>query len=290
MRLQQIEEILSEAVVAGAREVLQTRREGAVNARFKDASEVVTEADTRSDLAMLKVLESHRDLMDPDISFRLEESGEIGAQGAKRIGADPLDGTSHFSAGGNLYSVQAHYMEDGVPLVGVIFQPEVYLPISVTRNCVGRFVSAVRGEGAFVKRGELRGDHFEFDEAKRVSTLAPTGKRNIVACVPITAKMNAQERSLAQNVYASGIVGASTGAGNAGGNVMMIVFGGQDVYANFGSGEELDLAPPQVIAQEAGLTVWGLDRKPPVWNVRKQPFVVARDQETAERFLKAAGL
>jgi 3'-phosphoadenosine 5'-phosphosulfate (PAPS) 3'-phosphatase len=71
---------------------------------------------------------------------------------------------------------------------------------------------------------------------------------------------------------------------------MMIVFGGQDVYANFGAGEELDLAPPQVIAEEAGLTVWGFDRRPPVWHVRKQPFVVARSPEMAERFLSAAGL
>jgi 3'-phosphoadenosine 5'-phosphosulfate (PAPS) 3'-phosphatase len=290
LMLKQITKTLSEAVIAGAREVLKTRREGAVNARFKDASELVTEADMRSDSAMLKVLESHRGLINADISFRLEESGEIGAQGAKRIGADPLDGTSHFSAGGNLYSVQAHYLEDGVPLVGVIFQPEVYLPLSESENCVGRFVSAVRGEGAFMKRAEFRGDHFVFGEVRPVPALALPGKRNIVACVPITGKMKPEERALAQNVYASGIVSASTGAGNAGGNVMMIVFGGQDVYANFGAGEELDLAPPQVIAQEVGLTVWSLDRKPPVWNVRKQPFVVARDQQTAERFLAAAGL
>ena len=60
------------------------------------------------------------------------------------------------------------------------------------------------------------------------------------------------------------------------------------VYANFGAGEDLDLIPPQVIAHEAGLTVWGLDRKLPVWHVRKQPFIVAPNDEIAERFLQAA--
>jgi 3'-phosphoadenosine 5'-phosphosulfate (PAPS) 3'-phosphatase len=71
---------------------------------------------------------------------------------------------------------------------------------------------------------------------------------------------------------------------------MLSIFGGQDVYANFGAGEDLDLIPPQVIAHEAGLTVWGLDRKLPVWHVAKQPFIVAPDAEIAERFLLAAGL
>ena len=69
---------------------------------------------------------------------------------------------------------------------------------------------------------------------------------------------------------------------------MMVLFGGQHVYANFGAGEDLDLIPPQVIAIEAGLTVWGVDRKPPVWHVRKQPFVIAPNEEIAERFLRAA--
>ena len=38
---------------------------------------------------------------------------------------------------------------------------------------------------------------------------------------------------------------------SAGANILMVVFGGQDVYANLGAGNELDIAPGQVIAQEA---------------------------------------
>jgi 3'-phosphoadenosine 5'-phosphosulfate (PAPS) 3'-phosphatase len=288
--LAQIESMLREAVLAGAREVVRTRLSGAVGARFKDPTELITEADTRSDAAMLAVFDAWRPRLDPAISFRLEESGVVGTPGAQRIGADPLDGTSHFAAGGTLYSVQAHYVEDGVPLVGVVFQPELYLPLSESDHCLGRFVSAIRGRGASMQRSEFLDDGFLFGPARPVAALGAGGARTVVACVPITSKMKPEERALAQNVYTSGIVGAMTGTGNAGGNVMMIVFGGQDVYANFGAGEELDLAPPQVIAEEAGLTVWGLDRRPPVWHVRKQPFVVARSPEMAERFLKAAGL
>jgi len=71
---------------------------------------------------------------------------------------------------------------------------------------------------------------------------------------------------------------------------MMAIFGGQHVYANFGAGDDLDLIPPQVIALEAQMTVWGVDRRPPVWNMRKQPFIVAPNRDVAERFLQAAGL
>jgi len=288
--LARIQAILTEAVLAGAREVVKARRAGDVDARFKDPTELITEADMRSDAAMLAVLESHRHALDAAISFRLEESGMIGEPGSKRIGADPLDGTSHFASGGNLYSVQAHYIEDGVPLVAAIFQPELYLPLAIAPECSGRLVVASRGAGAFVQRATFSGDAFTLDVPKPVHALPLTGPRTIVACVPVTSKMKPEERALAQRVYESGVVGAMTGTGNAGGNVMMIVFGGQDVYANFGAGEELDLAPPQVIAEEVGLTVWGLDRKPPVWHVRKQPFVVARTPELAERVLSAAGL
>jgi hypothetical protein len=114
--------------------------------------------------------------------------------------------------------------------------------------------------------------------------------RGFVACVPLSTKMTPAEWKRAERVLESGIVAVTTGVGGAGGNVMMTIFGGQHVYANLGAGEDLDLIPPQVIALEAGMTVWGVDRTPPVWNVRKQPFIVAPNPQIAERFLQAAGL
>jgi 3'-phosphoadenosine 5'-phosphosulfate (PAPS) 3'-phosphatase len=288
--LDQILSVLIDATVAGARAVVEVRRRGAVEARYKTGSELVTEADERSDAAMLAILTPRLGAIDPAISVRLEESGSSGPQGRRHVGADPLDGTSHFAAGGNLYAVQAHYVEDGVPLVGVVFQPEVFLPLAESEGCTGRLVYAVRGGGAFVRRTDLDGGTFRVTEPRPVVRRPPPARRTFVASVPITTKMSAAERATAQRVYESGLVSASMGAGNAGGNVMMVVFGGEDVYANLGAGEELDLAPPQVIAEEIGLTVWGPDRRPPVWHTRKMPVLFAPDEETAERFFRAAGL
>jgi 3'-phosphoadenosine 5'-phosphosulfate (PAPS) 3'-phosphatase len=184
----------------------------------------------------------------------------------------------------------AHYVEGGVPKLGVVFQPEVFMPLAETENCIGRLVYATVGEGAFVRRSEFNGDAFHLAEPRRIVKRPPPRTRAFVACVPFGSKMTDEQRERAARVHASGIVASTTGVGGAGGNVMLSIFGGQDVYANFGAGEDLDLIPPQVIAHEAGLTVWGLDRSLPVWNVRKQPFIVAPNPEIAEQFLRAAGL
>jgi 3'-phosphoadenosine 5'-phosphosulfate (PAPS) 3'-phosphatase len=289
--MQAILDILTDAVVQGASEVVRTRIEGAVVTDYKDERELVTTADKRSDAAILSVFRERFPAVDPEIVFQLEESGFSGAPGRKIAGADPLDGTNHFAANGNLYSVQAHYVEDGVPRVGVIFQPEIFIPLAESENCTGRIAYATRGGGAFQKRTVFRGKDFAFSDEQRLSRLpAPSAARTFVACVPLSTKMTDDERERASRVHRSGIIAAQTGTGGAGGNVMMIIMGGQHVYANFGAGDDLDLIPPQVIATEVGLTVWGMDRKEPVWRARKQPFVVAPSPEIAEIFLRAAGI
>jgi 3'-phosphoadenosine 5'-phosphosulfate (PAPS) 3'-phosphatase len=289
--LNRIADVLVTAVLAGAREVIATRLAGTVEASYKDEKELVTTADQKSDAAILAVFQERLPAIDPEISFHLEESGVTGNRGAKIAGADPIDGTNHFAAGGTSYSVMAHYVEDGIPQIGVIFQPEVYLPLAETENCIGRLVFAIRGQGALMQRSDFRRKKgFALTKPRRIRRTAVPQTRGYVACVPIGSKMDDEGRRRATAVYNSGIIAASTGTGNAGGNVLLSVFGGQDVYANFGAGEDLDLIPPQVIALEAGMTVWGMDRKEPVWHVRKQPYIVAPSPEIAERFLQAAGI
>ena len=288
-RLREIRDVLFDAVLSGALEVIQVKRSGEWNAAARDATELVTTADQLSDAAILSVFHARLPQIDSEISFYLEESGHHGLSSAKEVGADPLDGTNHFICAGTSYSVQAHYVEDGVPQIGVVFQPEVFLPLEETDRCLGRIVSAIRGEGAFMQRSEFAVDHFELNASRQVHRkLAPETKR-FVACIPVSARMLPDERDRVRSIIGSDIVSVTTGVGGAGGNVMLTVFGGQQVYANFGAGLDLDLIPPQVIAVEAGLTVWGIDRKAPLWHVRKQPFLVAPSPQIAELFLAAAG-
>ena len=288
--MREILEVLIDAVSAGAVQVLTARRDHTVVADYKDAKELVTTADRRSDAAILAVFRERFPRIDTEIGFHLEESGFSGGNGRKLAGADPLDGTNAFASGGNLYSVQAHYVEDGIPMAGVILQPEVYMPLVEEPRCIGRITYATRGGGAFVRRAAFTGSGFEFGEARRLERRVPPPVRSYAACVPISTKMTEEERMRASRVHLSGLIATSTGTGGAGGNVVMIILGGQHVYANFGAGDDLDLIPPQVIALEAGITVWGAERRPPVWNVRKQPVVFAPNEEIAEQFLRAAGV
>ncbi len=181
-------------------------------------------------------------------------------------------------------------MSDGIPLVGVVFQPEVYLPLAESLHCLGRLAYSIRGQLAHVERTEFTGHDFARGTSRAISKPPLLSTRNFVSCIPVSTKMILRDRQRAQRVIESGLVSASTGVGGAGGNVMLTIFGGQHVYANFGAGEDLDLIPPQVIAEQVGLTVWGIERQPPVWKVRKQPMVVAPSAEIAERFLTVAGL
>ena len=62
-----------------------------------------------------------------------------------------------------------------------------------------------------------------------------------------------------------------------------------DLAVTFNATEPLVQIPPQVIALEAGFTVWNERREEPRWLVRKQPFIVAPNAAVAELFLGAAG-
>lgn len=279
-------EILTDACLAGAREVLAVRQSGSVGAKYKDAKELVTQADQRSDDVIRRIFAER---LPPTVSFTLEESGSSGPRGAHWAGADPLDGTSHFACGGHFYSIQAHYVEDGVPQAGVVFQPEIYLPLSERSGCLGRISYAVRGGGSFFQSTEYTGAGFQLGDRRILRKANPPPTKTFVSCVPLSTKMTPEEKARTLRVIESGLISVTTGLGGAGANVMMTVFGGQQVYANFGAGEDLDLIPPQVIAEEAGMTVWGLDRRAPRWDVKKQPFVVAPTPEIAAAFLDAAG-
>lgn len=283
-------DVLTQACLAGAREVLAVRRSGEVSARYKDAKELVTDADHRSDEAIRTLFASSLPAMDDSITFTLEESGSSGPRGARWVGADPLDGTSHFACGGHFYAVQAHYVENGVPQAGVVFQPEAYLPLAETPRCIGRISYAVRGSGAFFESTEYTGDGFLRTRRRALQKPVQPAAKSFVCCVPFSTKMTPEEKSRALRVIESGLIAVTTGLGGAGANVMMTLFGGQQVYANFGAGEDLDLIPPQVIAEEAGMTVWGMDRQPPQWHQKKQPFLVAPNAAIAEAVLQAARL
>jgi fructose-1,6-bisphosphatase/inositol monophosphatase family enzyme len=289
--LARIRRVLSDAVVAGASEILDVRGGASNVRRYKANDELVTVADERSDAAMSAVLAERLPRVAPGVGWHLEESGRTHAEDAAAwVGGDPLDGTHPFASGGTQYCVQAHYLEAGVPLVGVIFQPEVHLPLNGRSGAVGRLVWAIRGAGAFVQRSTYRRRSFTLGRAKAIAVQPRRPPRALTACVSIGVKMTPEERGRAIQLLSDPIIGATAGTGSAGGNILMAVFGGLDLYVNFGAGNELDVAPGQVIAQEVGLAIRTVGRRSPVWDRFKQPVVVAPSAALADRVLRIGGV
>lgn len=101
-----------------------------------NAIDLVTTADRAAESTIVERLAAAT----PDFAILGEESGtRAGRPGAPRWVVDPLDGTTNFAHAYPHYSVSIGLIEDGVPVLGVIFDPSR-----------GETFSAVRGQGAWL--------------------------------------------------------------------------------------------------------------------------------------------
>ncbi len=84
------------------------------------SGDLVTEADKAAEAMVLKVLNRHV----PDHQILAEESGTLGGNESKYLWAiDPLDGTTNYAHGYPISSVSIGLMIDGIPQVGVVYNP-----------------------------------------------------------------------------------------------------------------------------------------------------------------------
>ncbi|OGL79472.1 hypothetical protein A3E39_00555 [Candidatus Uhrbacteria bacterium RIFCSPHIGHO2_12_FULL_60_25] len=137
--------IATNAVRAGERVLLRhfnvnhTQKYG-----FKKFHEIVTEADKRSNDAIIKVLKQ----LSPDIPVLSEEGGTIDERAAPRADLawvlDPLDGTTNYAARLPLWGISLALVRRGHPILGVIS-----LPVLKHRY------HAVKGGGAWMGRVRL---------------------------------------------------------------------------------------------------------------------------------------
>jgi len=111
---------------------------------FKSEKDVVTEADHRSEEAILEII----GMAFPDDAFLAEESGESGESGAAtdRLWViDPLDGTVNYANGIPFFAVSIGLCIDGQPTLGVVLDP--------TRD---ELFTAVAGGGAHLNGRRVR--------------------------------------------------------------------------------------------------------------------------------------
>lgn len=109
-----------EAAAAGARELVERFRSGALEAAEKERNDFVTAADLASEKAILSVLEGRV----PGHRILAEEGGSAGGSDERHVWlVDPLDGTSNFMQGLPIWAVTLACRRDGETVTGVVLDP-----------------------------------------------------------------------------------------------------------------------------------------------------------------------
>ncbi len=124
-----------------AGEVLRSFQGNLKDIRKKGAIDLVTEADIASELVIMETIRS----VFPDHAVLAEESGKSSGDRRFQWIIDPLDGTTNFSHGLELFAVSIAFHLEGVPRAGVVFNP-----------ATGEFFEAVAGQGARLNGQPIR--------------------------------------------------------------------------------------------------------------------------------------
>jgi len=128
-----------EAALAGGA-ILKSYYGGAFRVAFKGELDLVTQADTESEAAVLAILRARL----PDVSILAEESGVSDRDTAQRFIVDPLDGTTNFAHAYPMFAVSIGYEEDSQVRAGVVYDP--------IRE---ELFTAEQGRGAFLNGSKL---------------------------------------------------------------------------------------------------------------------------------------
>jgi myo-inositol-1(or 4)-monophosphatase len=133
-----------------------------VKISYKGEVDIVTQADKRSEQAIVSRLRTHF----PKHAIVAEEGGGTESESPFRWHVDPLDGTTNFAHGYPCFAVSLGLEEAGEPIVGVIFQP-----IS------GELFTAVKGQGAYLNQKKIEVSRIEKLATSLLCTGFPSVKR-----------------------------------------------------------------------------------------------------------------
>src|SRR6202790_1310105 len=133
-----------------------------VKISYKGEVDIVTQADKRSEQAIVTRLRTHF----PKHAIVAEEGGGTESESPFRWHVDPLDGTTNFAHGYPCFAVSLGLEEAGELIVGVIFQP-----------VSGELFTAVKGEGAYLNQKKIEVSRIEKLATSLLATGFPSVKR-----------------------------------------------------------------------------------------------------------------
>lgn len=127
-----LKEVAEAAALEAGRILVELQ--GHVEIEFKGEIDLVTDADRRSEAAIVTRI---RDAF-PTHAILGEEGGQMGSQSAEFLWViDPLDGTTNYAHGLPIFSVSIALLQHGEPILGIVFNP-----------ATNEFFSGMKGEGA----------------------------------------------------------------------------------------------------------------------------------------------
>jgi myo-inositol-1(or 4)-monophosphatase len=134
-----------------------------VKISYKGEVDIVTQADKRSEQAIVSRLRNHF----PKHAIVAEEGGGSESGSPFRWHVDPLDGTTNFAHGYPCFAVSLGLEEEGEPIVGVIYQP-----------VSGELFTAVKGEGAYLNQKKIEVSRIDTLSTSLLCTGFPSVKRS----------------------------------------------------------------------------------------------------------------
>jgi myo-inositol-1(or 4)-monophosphatase len=225
-----------EVAIETAREagsILLAEFDRPVKISYKGEVDIVTQADKRSEQAIVARLLAHF----PKHAIVAEEGGGAESDSPFRWHVDPLDGTTNFAHGYPCFAVSIGLEESGELIAGVIYQP-----------VSGELFSAAKGEGAYLNRKKIRVSPIEKLSTSLLATGFPSVKRsqnpNIHYYWDFTLRSHGVRRD-----------------GSAALDLAAVACGRFDGFWEFGL-HSWDTAAGVLLVREAGGMVTGFDGRP----------------------------
>lgn len=235
---------LEDAALDAGRIIIRHYTDGCAVYSKKDLSPV-TEADQAAEAIILSALASFA----PGIPVVAEEEAAAGRLpthlGRNFFLIDPLDGTREFLLRNGDFTVNIALIEDGVPVLGLVYAP--------VRNLL--YVGGPEGAQEVVTTAHHR------IESRRPITCRIAPSERIVVCSRSHLSLETEQFLKLNHIHDSVSVGSSL-------KFCMIARGDADLYPRFGPTMEWDTAAGDAVLRAAGGMTTTLDGKPMIYGIR----------------------
>ncbi len=257
-----LDELVAIALKAGAAIMPIYERQVPAAVVTKSDGSPVTEADEAAEAVILAGLAA----LAPDIPVIAEEqvaAGRVPAIGRKFFLVDPLDGTKEFIGRNGEFTVNIALIEDGRPVLGVVYAPAIGLVFAGGEG-EGARVAQVESGKAGAWRGIAVGE-------------CPGGKLRVLAS---RSHLTEETKAFVARFDVADFVSAGSSL-----KFCKLAAGEADLYPRLGRTMEWDTAAGDAILRAAKGAVLTMDGKPLVYGKRNQ----ADDVDFANPWFAATG-